>query len=69
MYVPNYAGSTNKSMSSTGVQETNASGADMGAAASLWSSTDAITQIQILPLTGPNFVSGSSFYLYGITKA
>jgi hypothetical protein len=31
-----------------------------------WGSTAAITAIDILPITGPNFVSGSRFSLYGI---
>lgn len=69
MYVPNYAGSTNKSVSSTCVGETNATGAWLSADASLWSNTAAITSMALAPITGPNFVSGSSFYLYGITKA
>jgi hypothetical protein len=69
MYIPNYAGSTAKSMSSFGAQEDNAANADMGVAASLWNSTAAITSIELLLLTGPNFKSGSSFFLYGITKA
>jgi len=32
----------------------------------LWNSTAAITRIDVLPITGPNFVSGSRFSLYGI---
>lgn len=31
-----------------------------------WRSTAAITSITLLPLTGPNFVSGSRFELYGV---
>ena len=31
-----------------------------------WSSTAAISRIDLLPITGPNFVSGSRFSLYGI---
>lgn len=33
---------------------------------SLWRSTSAITKITMLPALGPNFVSGSTFVLYGI---
>ena len=69
IYIPNYAGSTNKSTSSFGAQETNASGADMGVAAGLWSDTSAITSIELLLLIGPNFKAGSTFYLFGITKS
>lgn len=69
IYIPNYAGSTNKSISATGVSETNASVVGMSANAALWSNTAAITSIKLLPDVGPNFKSGSSFFLYGITKA
>jgi len=69
MYIPNYAGSTNKSVSSTCVVETNAAEAFMSADASLWSNTAAITSIALTPITGPNFISGSSFFLFGISKA
>lgn len=31
-----------------------------------WRSTAAITSITLLPATGPNFVSGSGFQLYGV---
>lgn len=31
-----------------------------------WRSTAAITSITLLPLTGPNFVAGSGFQLYGV---
>jgi hypothetical protein len=69
VYIPNYAGSTNKSYSATGVAETNASAQFMAAVAGLWSSTNAINQIQVLPDVGTNLKSGSSFFLYGILKA
>lgn len=72
IYIPNYAGSTNKSVSATSVTETNSgtqNQAFIGAFAGLWSSTAAITSLRLAPVTGPNFVSGSSAYLYGILKA
>lgn len=69
-YLPNYAGSTNKSGSSTSAFEDNASRGDIEAAANLWSDTSAITQIEVgLTRFGADFMSGSSFFLYGITKA
>ncbi len=69
VYIPNYAGSTNKSISATGVQESNRSGVYMSALAGLWSNTAAISSLKLLPLVGTNFVTGSSAFLYGITKA
>lgn len=67
-YIPNYAGSTNKSVSLTNVNETNATAAYMTIVAGLWSNTAAITQIDLL-YPGYNFLANSSAYLYGITKA
>jgi hypothetical protein len=32
----------------------------------LWNNTNAVTSITIAPLTGPNFVAGSRFSLYGV---
>jgi hypothetical protein len=69
VYIPNYAGSTNKSASFTGTQETNASTAYITIAASLWSDTSAITSIKIVSRVASNIRSGSSFFLYGISKA
>lgn len=65
-YIPNYAGSTNKVMSTFNGSENNTTAADLTLAASLWLNTSAITSLTIVPAVGPNFVSGSSFYLYGI---
>lgn len=69
IYIPNYAGSTNKSWSSVGVSETNSTTAYIEAEAGLWSSTNAITAVNILPSNGPNWKSGSSAFLYGIKKS
>lgn len=72
IYIPNYAGSTNKSVSATSATESNSATqthAYIGAFAGLWSNTAAITSLTLAPVTGPNFVSGSSAYLYGITKS
>lgn len=69
IYLPNYTGSTNKVFSSTGVAESNASGANMGVTASLWRDTTAVSSITIFPESGPNFVSGSRFDLYGIKNS
>ena len=69
VYIPNYAGSTNKSVSATGATETNATTSYIGAIAGLWSQTSAITRLTFFPDSGANLVTGSSFFLYGITKA
>lgn len=69
VYFPNYAGSTNKSWSGTSVFENNFSVAFIVATAGLWSNTAAITSIGLSGANSGNIVSGSSFYLYGITKA
>lgn len=71
IYIPNYAGSTNKSVSLSSCGENNSATYVFNyAAAGLWSSTDAISRVVIDDYTGgSNIVSGSSFYLYGITKA
>jgi len=68
-YIPNYAGSVNKCASGFGTQETNATGSLMSANALLWSNTTAISSIQLQNPQGANFVSGSSFYLYGIKNS
>ena len=70
VYIPNYAGSTNKSWSVTAIAESNSATQNfMAIAAFVWASTDAITSITLDPQGAGNFVSGSTFYLYGITKA
>jgi len=67
-YIPNYAGSTNKSWSSDDVAENNATEAYQIIRAGLWSNTSAITSILLFPVVGPNFVAGSTISLYKITK-
>jgi hypothetical protein len=66
MYIPNYAGNTNKSFSVDSVTEGNGSTVEiLGFHAGLWSSTAAITQIVLAP-DADNFVANSTFYLYGV---
>lgn len=68
IYIPNYTNtSINKSYSSDGVYENNATGAGQGLVAGLWSNTAAITSIGLVGYAG-NFVTNSTFYLYGIKK-
>lgn len=69
IYIPNYAGSTNKTYSSDSVVENNATAAFATLNAGLWSDTTAITSIKIESGGGSwSFVAGSTFYLYGIVK-
>jgi hypothetical protein len=68
IYIPNYTSSANKQMSGFQVMETNSSTAFMGATAGLTRITSAITSIEVALNTG-NYVSGSSFYLYGIKNS
>ena len=68
IYLPNYAGSTNKSYSYDGVLENNATGARAILGAGLWSNTAAITSISLTTDIG-NFVQYSTATLYGIKNS
>jgi hypothetical protein len=70
IYIPNYAGATNKVFSSAIAEESNST-ADtrISATAGLWSNTAAISSLVVKISAGVNFVSGSSFYLYGIKSS
>jgi hypothetical protein len=67
-YIPNYAGSTNKSISVDAVSEDNAVEAYVGIHAGLWSNTAAITEIAYTNINGDNFAQHSTASLYGIKK-
>jgi hypothetical protein len=65
IYIPSYTASQNKPLSIDNAHEDNVTLAYREAVAGLYRSTTAISRIDIiLPTT--NFVSGSSFFLYGI---
>jgi hypothetical protein len=70
-YIPSYTVSQNKPISITNAAENNSTTqAANNATAGLWSNTAAITSIKLENAFGPgNFVSGSSFYLYGIKNS
>jgi hypothetical protein len=68
VYISNYAGSTNKSISSESVAETGATGGFNLLLSGLWTNTAAITSIAMTPFTSP-FAINSSFYLYGIKNS
>jgi hypothetical protein len=65
-YIPNYSSATNHPVSTFSADENNATGSIfLTAQAGLWSSATAITSLTVQCDTD-NFVTGSSFYLYGI---
>jgi hypothetical protein len=66
IYIPNYAGSTFKSISFDAVMENNGTTAYQDLGALLWSNTAAITSIRLTTHTGAAYAVGSSFSLYGI---
>lgn len=70
IYIPSYTAAQNKPIGAFSVSENNTvNDAPIQINAALWRSTAAITSIQILPIGGPNWITGSSFYLYGIKKS
>jgi len=69
LYIPNYAGSANKSASSDSVRENNATGSiQLRLVASLWSNAAAITSVKLVPDYG-NFAIYSTATLYGIKNS
>lgn len=69
LYIPNYAGSTNKSMSFDTVTENNATQAFQELDAILRSNTAAITSLSFSTSLGSLFLQYSSIYLYGVKNA
>ena len=74
IYIPNYAGSNNKSFSSDTVMENNdATNYYLGLYSGLWSNTAAITSIKLELTDGGstyyNFVQYSTATLYGISNS
>jgi hypothetical protein len=72
VYIPSYLVSQNKPIGIFGVTENNSAAADasfVNASAGLWRNTAAITSIVITDPAAGNFVTGSSFYLYGIKNS
>jgi hypothetical protein len=70
IYVPSYLVAANKPFSDITYGEINTGlNQQIYALANLWRNTAAITSITAFPGGGANFVSGSSFYLYGIKNS
>jgi hypothetical protein len=68
VYIPNYAGSNNKSVSTDNAMENNSTSVYFGLFAGLWSNTSAITSIALTCENG-NFVQYSTATLYGIKNS
>jgi hypothetical protein len=71
IYIPNYAGNSNKSCSIDYTVENNATAGIDGMVAGLWSNTSAITSISILSFTFATYYlqQYTTAYLYGISNA
>ena len=69
IYLPSYLVSQNKPLSGFNAAENNSSSSyQINAVAGLWRYTNAITDVEFAS-SGFNFVSGSSFFLYGIKNS
>jgi len=68
IYIPSYTVSQNKPVSGFSATENNGTTAYVGITAGLIRSTATISSILLAPVNS-TFVSGSSFYLYGISNA
>ena len=67
IYIPNYAGSTNKSFSIDNVGENNGTAARADLIAELWSNTAAINSVKLQ--SAVNFAQYTTAVLYGINKS
>ena len=72
IYISNYAGSNQKSISVDASVESNDAAANhssLALIAGLWNQTSAITQIDLSSYNGYNFAQYSTAYLYGVKNA
>jgi len=69
IYIPNYAGSTNKSISVDAVDENNATESYQRITAGLWSNTAAITSLSWSDNSASDWVAGTTASLYGMGGA
>jgi hypothetical protein len=67
IYIPSYTVSQSKALSTSSIVENNSSTGYQEAGAALWRNNAAITSI-LIDVSG-SFVTGSSFYLYGIKNS
>lgn len=68
-YLPNYSGSTNKSVSGQSVNENNATLSYMYMVAGLWSQTTVINQLTLYSINSATIIEYSSASLYGIKNS
>jgi hypothetical protein len=71
VYIPNYTGSTNKSLSIDFVSENNATGAFSAMqrmVAALWSNSAPITSFEVVANGSTNLAVGTTVSIYGILK-
>ncbi len=68
-YIPNYTSTSNRPASYFGVNEDNNATAYMRANAYLYRGSAAISDLNLSPQNGTNWLTGSSFYLYGISAS
>lgn len=68
LYIPNYTGSTAKSVITESVSENNATSAIQALTFTGWSGTAAISSMSLFIQSGQNILSGSSASLYGVLK-
>jgi hypothetical protein len=69
VYIPNYAGSNNKSFSIDIAQEANATTAYMQLHANLWNNTAAVNRLTFSNYNSNTFATNSTAYLYGVKNA
>lgn len=69
IYIPNYAGSNNKSFSVDNVTENNGTTAYMNMFACLWANSSAITSLTFYMPDSTDFVQYSTATLYGIKNS
>jgi hypothetical protein len=66
LYISRYASQQRKAISENGVNENNATAANLNMGATVWAQNQAVNSIELQSWNGADFVAGSSFYLYGV---
>jgi hypothetical protein len=69
LYIPSYNSTSNKPLSTFNAQENNNLGAYISSIAGLYRGSSGISSIYLYSVNATNFVSGSSFFLYGIKNS